>query len=268
MRALSRGVLAGGLVAIIIALAAPVASADPPPGETPGAVPAGKHVKVTVDRSTVSLPGHTLVVALNQPAQMVHLKVIGESGAVLSDADIAFHGEAAGTPLSCSWTPSSGEAVARIEVIGHATTGYWAGVAITPWKAEVPHEEVNFETDSDVIRPSETPKLEASLKAIGAMTGKRSSDLGNVVLYIVGHTDTVGTAAHNFALSQRRARSIGGWFKQHGVRVPVAYEGFGEAALRVPTADEVDEPRNRRVDYVLAAESPPLPAASLGWHAL
>ncbi len=253
-----------------------VFAADPAADQTPGAVPAGKHVKVTVDRSKVSLPGHTLVVSLNQPAQLVHLKVIGESGAVLSDADIAFHGEAPGTPLTCSWSPSSGEAVARIEVIGHATTGYWAGVAITPWKAEVPHEEVNFETDSDVIRPSETPKLEASLKAIGAVAGKHpgsgstpdATDLGNVVLYIVGHTDTVGTAAHNFALSQRRARSIGGWFKQHGVRVPVAYEGFGEAALRVQTADEVDEPRNRRVDYVLAAEPPPLPAATLGWHGL
>ncbi len=253
------------IAALALTLAPSAAVADP--GETPGAVPAGKHVKVTVDRAKVSLPGHTLVVSLDQPVQMVHVKVIGESGTVLSDADIAFHGEAPGTPLTCTWSPSSGEVVARIEVIGHATTGYWAGVAITPWKAEVPHEEVNFETDSDVIRPSETPKLEASLKAIGVVAGKHV-DLVNVTLYIVGHTDTVGTAAHNFALSQRRARSIGGWFKQHGVRVPVAYEGFGEAALRVQTADEVDEPRNRRVDYVLAAEPPPLPAATLGWHGL
>ena len=229
-------------------------------------VPAAQHVQVTVDRAKVNLAGHTLQVVLNRPAQMIHVKVVGDAGTVLSDADLPFHGEAAGTPLTCSWTPSSDEAVARVEVIAHATSGYWAGVAITPWKAEVPHEEVTFETDSDVIRPSETPKLEASLKAIGAIAGKHA-DLGRVVLYIGGHTDTVGSTEHNFDLSRRRARAIGSWFKQHGVRVPVAFEGFGESAPRVVTADEVDEPRNRRVDYELAVDPPPLPA-SLGWHGL
>jgi len=257
----------GPVLLFFAALAgAPFTAQASPPEPPTSPVPAGKHVKVTVDRAKVNLAGHTLEVSLSRPAEKVHLKVLGESGAVLAERDISFGGAPAGTPLTCSWTPSTSEAVARIEVIGFATDGYWAGVAITPWTAEIPHEEVSFTTDSDVIRASEVPKLEASLRAIAAVVAKHS-ELGGR-LYIVGHTDTVGSAEHNFDLSRRRARSIGSWFKQHGARVAVAYEGFGEAALRVRTADEVDEPRNRRVDYVVAAEPPSLPHASLAWHGL
>jgi hypothetical protein len=39
----------------------------------------------------------------------------------------------------------------------------------------------------------------------------------------------------------------------------IAFEGLGERSLLVKTADEVDEPRNRRVDYILALEPPALP---------
>ena len=41
------------------------------------------------------------------------------------------------------------------------------------------------------------------------------------------------------------------------------YEGFGEEALKVATADQTDEPRNRRADYVLGAATAP-PPGSLG----
>ena len=69
------------------------------------------------------------------------------------------------------------------------------GVAISPWSVALAHEEVNFENDSDVIRPSEVPKLEASLgeinKILGKIQGKQPS------LFIKGHTDTMGSAEHN-----------------------------------------------------------------------
>lgn len=240
----------------------PALAADPPSKP----VPADKRVKVSIDRSKVDLPGHKLEVTLSRPADKIHLKVQGESGTVLDEKDIPFSGAAPGTVLSCSWTPSSDEAVARIEVIGYSTDGYWSGVALTPWKAEVPHEEVNFATDSDVIRESEVPKLQASLAAIRTIVSKHT-DFGPITLYVVGHTDTVGTAEHNFALSQRRARSIGTWFRQHGLQVPIAFEGFGEASPRVRTADEVDEPQNRRVDYVIAVEPPGMPSGR-AWHSL
>ena len=33
-------------------------------------------------------------------------------------------------------------------------------------------------------------------------------------------------------------------------------QGFGESRLAVPTADNVDEARNRRAQYILAAQTP------------
>src|SRR5215468_8297094 len=116
-----------------------------------------------------------------------------------------------------SWTPSSDEEVGRIEVWGYDTEGFYVGVALTPWSANVPHEEVNFETDSDVIRATEAPKLEASLTKIKDLMSKRTES-GKITLYVKGHTDTVGTVEHNLALSRRRARSIAAWFRDHGLK--------------------------------------------------
>lgn len=50
-----------------------------------------------------------------------------------------------------------------------------------------------------------------------------------------------------------------GRFKGHGLNIAIAFEGLGERSPLVKTADEVDEPRNRRVDYILALEPPALP---------
>jgi outer membrane protein OmpA-like peptidoglycan-associated protein len=229
--------------------------------------PAGDKLVVSIDRAKVDLAGHKLEVKMNRPADKVRLKVLGASGAVLAELEQPFNGAAAGTPLVVSWTPKSDETVARIEVWGHDTKGFYAGIAIMPWSVQIPHEEVNFQTDSDVIRPSETPKLEASLKAIGEALAKHK-DLGAITLFIVGHTDTVGSPEYNMALSRRRARSIAGWFKSHGIKIPIAFEGLGDAALLVKTADEVDEPRNRRVDYILALEQPKLPSGKFSWKGL
>ena len=44
--------------------------------------------------------------------------------------------------------------------------------------------------------------------------------------------------------------------KKRGVRLPLVYEGFGETTPAVKTADNVDEPRNRRVDYIIS-DGPP-----------
>ena len=245
---------------------------DPPPskgGTQPGASAKGPKLEVSIDRSKVDLVNHRLEVKLSRPAEKVRLKVIGESGATLAEVEQQFGGAAAGTALNVSWQPSSNEAVARIEVWGHDTSGFYAGVAILPWNVKVPHEEVNFQTDSDVIRASEVPKLEASFKKISEAVTKHK-DLGPITLFIAGHTDTVGSAEYNMNLSRKRARAIGAWFNSQGLKVRIAYEGLGESSPLVKTADETDEPRNRRVDYILALEPPKLPTGTttLSWKSL
>ncbi|SIR15689.1 OmpA family protein [Pseudacidovorax sp. RU35E] len=67
-------------------------------------------------------------------------------------------------------------------------------------------------------------------------------------LVITGHTDTRGATAPNDALSLARAQMVRQMLIQRGFapeRIEAA--GRGEREPAVPTADEVDEPRNRRV---------------------
>jgi len=249
-------------LALLLSTFAPAAAlALPPELSPPPPVPAdGKHTKlqVTIDQSKVDLAGHKLEVQLSHAADKVRIKVIGASGTVLAEVEKSFGGAAAGTTLQMSWTPSREEDVGRIEVYGYDTDGFWAGVAITPWHANVDHEEVNFDTDSDVIKASEAPKLSATLKKIGELMGQNPTG-GVPTLYVIGHTDTVGSTDHNVTLSRGRARSIAAWFRAHGLKIPVAYEGIGKAGQLVKTADQVDEPRNRRAEYILAMNPPSLP---------
>ena len=257
------------LLLVVLPLAAPAHVASAQEKGSSGASAKGGKLEVTIDRSKVDLAGHRLEVKLSRAAEKVRLKVIGESGAVLAEVEQGFGGAAAGTPLVVTWKPSSEEAVARVEVWGHDTEGFYAGVAISPWSVDIPHELVNFQTDSDVIRATETPKLDASLKKIQEALAKHK-DVGAITLFIVGHTDTVGKPEYNMGLSRKRARSIAAWFRSGGVKIAIAFEGLGESAPLVKTADEVDEPKNRRVDYILALEPPKLPAgpAAFSWKGL
>ncbi|MFC3533005.1 OmpA family protein [Vogesella facilis] len=68
-------------------------------------------------------------------------------------------------------------------------------------------------------------------------------------ILVIGHTDSVGSAEDNEALSLQRAQLIAELLAQLGVQ-PKSLEvtGRGERELLLPTADDVDEPRNRRVE--------------------
>jgi outer membrane protein OmpA-like peptidoglycan-associated protein len=256
-------VLALPLLAPAFAHGAPPTSFAPPAERTQDK---RQPLQVTVDLTKVDLTGHKLEVKLSRAADKVRIKVFGMSGGVLAEVEKSFGGAAAGTVLPMSWTPSSEEEVAKIEVWGYDTDTFFAGVAVSTWKANVPHEELNFETDSDVIRPGEVSKLEASLQKITDLAQK-AAGVGKVTLYVIGHTDTVGSADHNLTLSRNRARAIAAWFKAHGLKIPIAYEGEGKWAQLVKTGDQVDEPRNRRVEYLLSLLPPSLPSAELGWKA-
>ena len=69
---------------------------------------------------------------------------------------------------------------------------------------------------------------------------------------VIGHTDSVGNATANDALSLQRAEAIRRELLQRGI-VPenVQASGRGERELLVPTADNVAEPRNRRVEIIV-----------------
>jgi len=76
---------------------------------------------------------------------------------------------------------------------------------------------------------------------------------GNLTqINVTGHTDTVGSAKYNQALSERRASAVKAQLVADGVpAAEIATTGVGKSGLLVPTADGVREPQNRRAEIVL-----------------
>jgi OOP family OmpA-OmpF porin len=105
---------------------------------------------------------------------------------------------------------------------------------------------VTFATGSAELTPQAVRTLDELGRALA------SSDLSGFRFRVEGHTDTVGSAAANQALSERRAATVVRFLMgKYGIP-PNRLEaiGMGEAAPMVPTGDEVPEPRNRRVQVV------------------
>ncbi len=72
-----------------------------------------------------------------------------------------------------------------------------------------------------------------------------------VTIQVTGYTDRSGSAGYNQRLSERRANNVANALARLGVaRQEMAVSGRGENDNRVPTADGVREPQNRRVEIV------------------
>ena len=162
-----------------------------------------------------------------------------------------------GPKRKLQWTPIPRDEIARIEVRVESDDGAYESAILIPWSVTIDHDEVVFDTNKAVVRQSEVPSLEDSLEKIKeVLTEGEEYGLTGITLFIAGHTDTRGTSGHNMTLSRNRAQAIAHWFMQAGLCTPIAFQGFGEMALKKVTADEVDEQQNRRVDYILSVEPP------------
>lgn len=101
-----------------------------------------------------------------------------------------------------------------------------------------------FISDSDDL----TPDSEAQFAAIYAEIDKRKA----AEIVVTGHTDTFGTVDYNDTLSLARANVVRKLLIAHGLPADsVTAVGRGKRQLLVPTADQVHEPRNRRVEITV-----------------
>jgi OOP family OmpA-OmpF porin len=105
---------------------------------------------------------------------------------------------------------------------------------------------VTFATGSAEL----TADAKRSLAPLGRALA--SPDLAPYRFRIEGHTDTVGEASRNQALSERRAAAVRDHLSQtYGVSaVRLEAAGFGASQLLVPTPPQTPEARNRRVQVV------------------
>lgn len=98
-----------------------------------------------------------------------------------------------------------------------------------------------FEMGGDVL----TSESLAALNVIRKEIAERPAS----EVMIIGHTDRVGSTEGNDRLSLKRAELIRGLLIESGVDAgKLEAVGRGERDPLVPTADEVDEPKNRRVE--------------------
>lgn len=94
------------------------------------------------------------------------------------------------------------------------------------------------------LAPESRPVLEELKGEIARRPG--------VDVEVTGHTDTVGNADDNDALSQRRAEEILNLLATVGIdRSLMTAVGRGERELRVPTMDNIENPLNRRVEVLV-----------------
>jgi outer membrane protein OmpA-like peptidoglycan-associated protein len=221
--------------------------------------PAGSSVfRVQVDKSH-ALDEHFMEIRMSRAPGKVQLTVKTEEGAIIADVQEDFTGKPANAPLVVRWDQAKDQPTGSIQLRMYDREEHYIDQEYSAWYVPIPHEEVNFRTDSADIDPPEVPKLDAAFgKIVEVLSKDKAREHKNLTLYIAGHTDTVGNNAYNLKLSQARAQSLARWFRQKGVRIPIAYEGFGETALRVQTPDQTDEPRNRRADYIIADDAPPM----------
>ncbi|MFW6242332.1 MAG: OmpA family protein, partial [Thermodesulfobacteriota bacterium] len=67
-----------------------------------------------------------------------------------------------------------------------------------------------------------------------------------------GHSDRQGSEEMNWKLSLERARTVNRILVERGVpETLIETTSHGEGNPRIPTADEVSEPRNRRVEVTV-----------------
>ncbi|MBF0474179.1 MAG: OmpA family protein [Nitrospirae bacterium] len=101
-----------------------------------------------------------------------------------------------------------------------------------------------FESNSSEIVAESQPKLPLIVESIK----KRES----VDVSIIGHTDTVGTPKLNYELSLDRAKTVSDYLLKNGIDKNILHiEYHGKENPLIPTGDNVDEPRNRRVEVII-----------------
>ena len=106
------------------------------------------------------------------------------------------------------------------------------------------HFVLYFEKDSDTL----TPESQRQYQAVFADIKRRPV----YEVEVIGHTDTLGTVPHNQQLSMSRAEIIRDRLVHDGISPKsISVAGRGQLDLAVKTADQVAEPKNRRVEITV-----------------
>jgi outer membrane protein OmpA-like peptidoglycan-associated protein len=104
-----------------------------------------------------------------------------------------------------------------------------------------------FDFDSDVVKSSAASNMNELAVNLRKYTDQN--------LLIVGHTDDLGSADYNQALSERRARSASRYLAAQGVSTHIATAGLGEREPMSSNTTEAGRHQNRRVEFAIYANA-------------
>ncbi len=94
--------------------------------------------------------------------------------------------------------------------------------------------------------------LDDSAQAVIAEAKSAAAKLGKPAVTIDGNTDTVGAVEYNQILSENRAQAVAKLLGTGATQLrAVLTNANGETQPAIMTADEIDEPRNRRVEIII-----------------
>jgi outer membrane protein OmpA-like peptidoglycan-associated protein len=101
-----------------------------------------------------------------------------------------------------------------------------------------------YKTGGTVLTEESRALIPAVLKATGKHPAPDVS--------VIGHTDTIGDSAANEKLALQRAQAVAEIIQRAGLQVhDLTVTSHGEKNLLIPTPDNTDEPRNRRVEVTV-----------------
>lgn len=137
-----------------------------------------------------------------------------------------------------------------------STSGFW-GIGERPAEAD----EIKSIWGSSLAATPLPPKkfMLYFLEGTSELTADSKKELDGVFaeikkrqvtdIVVIGHTDTVGSLESNDRLAVSRAKAMQAELERLGIDAEgIKVSGRGERELLVITADEVAEPRNRRVE--------------------
>lgn len=108
------------------------------------------------------------------------------------------------------------------------------------------NHQIQFETNSDVIREAESAAVLNDLIALL----RENPQIRR--LRVEGHADVRGSAADNQRLSERRARAVAEYLRTHGF-ASITFEPVGYGKTQPLCSEDTDacHERNRRVEFTI-----------------
>ncbi len=118
----------------------------------------------------------------------------------------------------------------------------------SPVLAILPNQPVHY----ILYFESESTQLKAHSKKILPKILESINSRNSQYISVIGHTDTAGDPKYNLQLSQRRASAISRILVKKGVDSTfIKATSHGEENPLIKTADNIHEPKNRRVEVVV-----------------